>query len=219
MKMRSLHRSPRAVTASTSPPVQYAYHCFVSYTTREQEVKAIKPCVDRLVDHLKKSGVVICPVFYDGWYLARRMYDVCELRERLACAIGKSAFTLAFVSPGYVDSPWCRFEWECTEHAHASRGTPAMEHSILPVLWKELPPFYWRGTKRCFRRKLEERMHWQGYFGVIPPKARAVDLCGRVTSVSVAGIGAASELLLAVQEYLERWYPTHDWISVSAEAL
>lgn len=34
------------VTNSTSPPKYYEYHCFISYTTREEEIRILKPFLD-----------------------------------------------------------------------------------------------------------------------------------------------------------------------------
>ena len=217
--MKSRHQSLRVMSESTSPPATYAFHFFISYTTREEEVTLVKPVIDSLVERLKKAGVVVCPAFYDGWYLARREYATHELDGLLTSALTQSAFTLAFVSPGYVGSPWCRFEWNRTEELHTSRGIPAAGHSILPVLWKELPTYY-SSEKRLFRRKVDERMGWEGYPGVIPPRARTVNVCDAFGGASITNLGMSSwKLLVAVQEYLERWYPNDDWRAVSGEEL
>lgn len=218
--MLSRHQSLRRRSASTVPPANYAFHCFISYTTREEEVAELKPHVDAVVDKLKEAGVVVCPVYYDGRYMERRRYEQSELSAILLAGLSASAFTICFVSPGYVDSPWCRFEWGQTLRIHASRDTPASEFSILPVLWKPLPAFYLLRAKRVLKDQLVSRLQWRGYEGIVPPKARGVDYTGTVDLRGAGGLAAGSwHVLLAVQEYLERWYPESDWHSISGSRL
>jgi hypothetical protein len=142
-----IHGPARALTTA---PNGYRYQVFISYTTRESEVQLVKPFVDDLVYRLEERGI---PIYYDGWYLARRQYEPYQLAHLLKDAIESSAFTLAFVSPGYIDSDWCAFEWETTYLLHQPRPRPAQEYSLLPVVWKPLmvrgincEPNRWRST-------------------------------------------------------------------------
>jgi hypothetical protein len=217
--MQSRHQCLRQRSASTVPPAEYAYHCFISYTTRQEEVAELKPHVDKMIDKLKEAGVVVCPVYYDGWYMERRKYEQSELAERLIAALADSAFTLCFVSPGYVSSPWCRLEWEATMRIHAHRALPAPEYSILPVLWKPLSEVYFRRAKRALKQQLYSRLRWRGH-DIVPPKARAVDYTGSVDFRGGGGWEIGSwHLLLAIQEYLDRWYPEVDWHLISGDYL
>jgi hypothetical protein len=118
--------------------MQFRYHCFISYTTREREVQRIKPIIDRYCDTLKSRGVRVCPAYYDGWYLERHRYDPDELARLLRDAIANSAFTVSFLSPSYLWSHWCRFEWATTQDVHSRRPSPAPAKSILPLCWKRL---------------------------------------------------------------------------------
>jgi hypothetical protein len=77
-----------------------------------------------------------CPVFYDGWHLQDPLYAPEHLRRKLNQGIKQSAFTTAFLSPGYLDSEWCCYEWRATEAEHENRHFPAPDFSILPICWK-----------------------------------------------------------------------------------
>lgn len=116
----------------------FSYHFFVSYTTREDEVRIIKPFVD---DYGKALGqrLGFPPIYYDGWYIKKSKYHHPEeLRSTLSKAIRESAFTVSFLSPHYLRSEWCRFEWQETERVHSVRPNPAPEKSILPITWKRI---------------------------------------------------------------------------------
>lgn len=122
---------------ATAPPQVYVYHCFVSYTTREEEVRQIKPYVDDLIGELQARGLRVCPVFYDGFYLRDSHYADEELRAHLRQAVELSAFMVTFLSPGYFTSKWCAYEVEANDREHRRRGHPASEWSLLPIEWKE----------------------------------------------------------------------------------
>ena len=103
------------------PPERF--HVFVSYTTREREVQLVKPTVDLfLISILRpmiEQALGELPVFYDGYTLHsinRKRYALFGedglLRRALKFAIEESELLIAFISPQYVESEWCRFECE-----------------------------------------------------------------------------------------------------------
>ncbi len=203
-------RHPNRVTASTCPPATYEFHCFLSYTTREEEVRSIKPTVDTFAERLREAGITVCPVFYDGWYLERREYEIQDLADRLREGIARSAFTIAFLSPGYIESEWCRYEWRTTLELHGSRGDPAPNHSVFPVLWKKLPAIYFRPQPRRMLKEVERRMAWKGY-GLVPNQGRVADISGLAVRDGAHSGLALWHALLPVPQYLDRWYPNTNW--------
>jgi hypothetical protein len=211
---------PTRLTGSTSPPVHYEYNAFISYTTREEEVRQIKPFIDAFVDRLKRSGVTVCPVFYDGWHMERRRYERAELVHRLGDGISGSAFTIAFVSPGYVASEWCQFEWRTTVDVHSKRDTPALDYSILPILWKTLPRMLLGGrARRRMLAEIQERLAWKGY-GFVPSKGEAVDISSFDLGDPWSGAPYAMwHCAHVAAEYLSRWYPEQKWDSVAEDHL
>lgn len=106
---------------------------FVSYTTREAEVKAVKPLVDSYIRELERNAIAVAqisPVFYDCIYIREPLEDP-DLELRLRKAIEQSHFMAAFLSPGYIQSRWCRYEWNCM-----TSREDATVRRVLPLHWK-----------------------------------------------------------------------------------
>ena|ERR1051325_825525 len=88
------------------------FHVFLSYTSREEEVKQIKPVIDiycrDLWEWSQSKGIEI---FYDEFSMEKKQYSDKELETILRNAINRSHLMTAFLSPGYVESKWCQFEY------------------------------------------------------------------------------------------------------------
>lgn len=106
----------RPVRSRYRPPERF--HVFVSYTTREREVQAVKPMVDQFLHVLRPAierNLGEHPFFYDGYTLYHHPYapglTQLELEGAIRFAIEESEVLVAFVSPEYAGSWWCGFEW------------------------------------------------------------------------------------------------------------
>lgn len=88
------------------------FHVFLSYTSREEEVKQIKPLIEiycrDLWEWAQSNGIEI---FYDDFTMKKRHYSDLELEKILGDAVNRSHLMTAFLSPAYVESKWCRFEY------------------------------------------------------------------------------------------------------------
>src|SRR4051812_6799320 len=111
------------------------YHCFISYTNRESELRDLKPLLDGIGDAFRSLDVRVAPFFWDRFNIDRQC-GTSELATKLFNAIHESVCMIALVSPLYVSSPWCIFEWGCMAGIHLNRGPkwPA----IRPYIWKPL---------------------------------------------------------------------------------
>ncbi len=110
------------------------FYSFMSYSTRDDEIKTVKPFVDEYA-HAMRSHVPYIPIYYDGFYIP---YGHPHLEDELARSIYDSDFTTAFLSPGYVSSSWCGFEWGYSHQLSqlsVSYKKP-LKHEILPICWK-----------------------------------------------------------------------------------
>jgi hypothetical protein len=86
------------------------YHCFLSYTNRDKELQELKPLLDCLGGIFRSLGVIRAPFFWDRFHIDTPS-DSEELARSLLAAVRESACMLALVSPSYLSSPWCIFEW------------------------------------------------------------------------------------------------------------
>ena len=109
------------------------FHVFLSYTTREEEIKQIKPLIDLycrdLWEWVQLKGIKI---FYDDFTMEKRRYSAVELEEILREAVNQSHIMTAFLSLGYVQSDWCRFEY-----LEARKTMRTILHGIF---WKDISP-------------------------------------------------------------------------------
>lgn len=91
----------------------------------------IQPFVDDFLKELRSQGMTTAPIFYDHLQKERRPYSGRALRRTLVEAIHCSACMVSFVSPGYLSSSWCVFEWAFMDGASLHRG-PSFS-AILPL--------------------------------------------------------------------------------------
>src|SRR5258708_10150335 len=189
------------------PPERF--HAFMSYTTREEEVREIKPVVDRFLnDYLRPSIQAALgepPIFYDGWYLRNApnaIRNEYSLQRALRFAIEESEMLLAFVSPLYVQSPWCMFEVETMARKaprpwyDICRKVPNDE--LLDRRQSHVRPSHWECLMAALARRIWQTrapshvespiipIVWKGEFGLrtslqLSPHLHAFDWrgCGR----------------------------------------
>lgn len=108
----------------------HTIHVFLSYTRREEEVAALQPVTDAYCDVLFRWGRTRgVDIFYDRSSIPQdRSYSDLELRKILGDGVRRSHVLVSFLSPEYIGSPWCRFEFE-TKAATRPR-------EIHKVYWK-----------------------------------------------------------------------------------
>jgi hypothetical protein len=109
-----------------------AFHVFLSYTSREEEIKWIKPLIDIYCRDLWKwaqsNGIEI---FYDDFTMQKRRYSDLELEKILRDTVNRSHLMTAFLSLAYVESEWCRFEYLVTRTSR--------EPVVHAIVWKDFP--------------------------------------------------------------------------------
>jgi hypothetical protein len=154
------------------PPERF--HVFVSYTTREDEVRTVKPIIDCFLNSVLRPAIEQTlgepPAFYDGYSLynpSSPPLSNWQLEEAIRFAIEESEVLVAFVSPEYTESRWCRFE--CTTMASKElrpwfdlcREAPILElrdkrpPGRRPGGWEcvraQIPMWLWRLVDRRWR--------------------------------------------------------------------
>jgi hypothetical protein len=118
---------------------EFSYHCFLSYTTREKEVREVQPRVDKLIERFTNYGYQVAPIFYDHYIFGSRTPS--NLRAALSCANHESAFMVIFVSPGNFTSPWCIFEWSCIAETAPRRQDRFERYDTVRICRRADAPF------------------------------------------------------------------------------
>ena len=106
----------------------FKYDFFVSYTTREDEVRIIKPFVEKFIGRI---GFGCAPFWLDLLQIGRFDGYDDALRDELRNAISECRAMIAFISPGYWTSDFCRFEFE-----EMLRTSPEREPFLATLEWK-----------------------------------------------------------------------------------
>jgi len=142
------------------------YHFFVSYTKRENEVQEVYPLIMEFVEELKAAGFTAAPLFFDLYRIGFNKYYEAELKDELKNAIANSVCMISFVSPGYIESDWCIFEWKTIE---MEKEYPL----ILPLIWKDID---WKEAEfklNLYRLPESKRMVYPKFLDYfIPPRIK-----------------------------------------------
>jgi hypothetical protein len=118
---------------------EFSYHCFLSYTTREKEVREVQPRVDKLIERFTNYGYQVAPIFYDHYIFGSRTPS--NLRAALSRANHESAFMVILVSPGNFTSPWCIFEWSCMAETAPRRQDRFERYDTVRICRRADAPF------------------------------------------------------------------------------
>lgn len=144
------------------PPERY--HVFVSYTTREDEVRVVKPMVDQFLAVLRPLIARTLgehPVFYDGYTLyhpaGTRLMEL-ELEQAIRFAIDESEILVAFVSPEYPGSRWCALEWNTMASKALRPWFDVCRRAPVPELRDPRPPGRRPGWLACLRARVLWRL-------------------------------------------------------------
>jgi TIR domain len=120
----------------------FYYHFFVSYTTREDEVKALLPRLEEFVQQLRNYGYDgRLPVWWDRVNLGKFRGSDEQLRDALVHGLNECISVIAFVSPGYIASEYCKFEWNfwVTQLPHEPKSKlPLNATFLMPIVWKDI---------------------------------------------------------------------------------
>src|SRR5262245_39726718 len=97
--------------------------------TREEEFRLVKPTMDHFPNNILRPMIEQhfgeLPIFYDGYVQKAKQP---QLEAMLRYAVEESALLLAFVSPHYLRSRWCQFEWALM----AAKSHPETTDSWVP---------------------------------------------------------------------------------------
>lgn len=156
------------------PPERF--HVFVSYTTREEEVRAVKPMIDHFLRGVLRPRIERSlgepPAFYDGYslYSSGSPLSDAELRAAIRFAIEESEVLVAFVSPAYPGSQWCRFECDTMAAKEHRPWFDVCRAPPVAQLRDRRPAALQPGLWACIRALLLRRLRRRG----VPPRPGGV---------------------------------------------
>jgi TIR domain-containing protein len=106
------------------------HHVFISYPWRDEEMLEIQHFASKIINRIENRYLGKLRKFI--WLDADRLgypevFPFSELESRLAEGVRSARHILCFVSPHYLESSWCRFEWGVA----LGTGVP-----ICPIVWK-----------------------------------------------------------------------------------
>jgi TIR domain len=146
---------------NVKPPI---LNVFLSYTSREQEVSALQPVMDAYCDILLKWGRTRgIDIFYDHSSIAQdRSYSDRELFTILGDAIRRSHLLVSFLSPAYISSRWCQFEFKtkfgiAPRQIHKVYWKPEISLPLFEILSRLLHP---RSTQFLLDVVQWDRIRW-----------------------------------------------------------
>ena len=127
------------VTAEGLVPTATHRFVFLSYTTREHEVQLAKSIIDPFLRALPEATFQAAGIWYDAVMIRPdKERSSRELREELMLGISQTDLTLALISPGYMRSDWCKFEWN---QSNRRRLYNDPSQPIIPLCWKRTEYF------------------------------------------------------------------------------
>jgi len=122
-------------------------HVFLSYTRREEEVRRLQPVTDAYCDLLLKwARTHEVDIFYDRSSLPQDVeYSDEQLQAILRSAVLRSHLLVSFLSPEYIGSRWCRFEYrtkwsDSPRQIHNVYWKPEIAAPLFPWLTKLFRP-------------------------------------------------------------------------------
>lgn len=134
-------------------------YVFLSYTSREDEVRELQPFVDvycrELWQRARSNGL---EVFYDHFSLERKWYSDQELETILTYHVERANLFVGFISPYYVESRWSCYEW---------RKGPMKQWHAFQQPRQQTQSIYWKRDYHEFGHNsqeivsdLDERVHF-----------------------------------------------------------
>lgn len=111
----------------------FKHHCFLSYTHRDPDTSQLQGPLADFAKGLQRKGFSVHKwAWVDFDRLGRGNFTDSALARALQTGIDESVAVIAFVSPKYVTSPWCQFEWMYRDR---DSGRRAPRRSVV---WKDI---------------------------------------------------------------------------------
>lgn len=136
------------------------YDIFVSYAHSDNDGGLVAQAVNRISSVYKKiTGDQLCSFFDTSDIITSELWE-----SKIVKSLHNSKILLAFLSPSYVKSQWCRKEWEIVAHEEASLrediAFPEHVGIIFPILLHPLKRGRFSPGDEAFVAETERRQHF-----------------------------------------------------------
>lgn len=134
-----------------------AYDLFVSYARRDNCDGQVTALVEQFTTDYRAFAGRDLRVFFD----IVEIKGMDDWRERIQRSLRKSHIFLAVLSPSYLDSPYCRWEWEDYVRYEAMRQ--CLGEGVAPVFFVTLPDAADPKTDQAIARWIDEIQRRQAF--------------------------------------------------------
>jgi tetratricopeptide (TPR) repeat protein len=133
------------------------YDLFISYSRRDNEQDRITQLVERLqTDFVAFAGRPLEP-FFD----ATEIHGMDDWRHRILQGLRESRLLLACLSPAYLQSEYC--EWEFNEYLKHEVGRAYFGDGVAPIYFVQVPGWEDKGFEQqcdAWVKELRRRQHF-----------------------------------------------------------
>jgi len=109
------------------------YDLFLSYSRRDDERGQVAALAEQIKTSFRAFAGRDLQVFFD----VRQIHGMDDWRQKIQRSLRESHLLLAVLSPSYLASPYCRWEWEDYVRYEAMRQ--CLGEGVAPVFFVTLP--------------------------------------------------------------------------------
>jgi tetratricopeptide (TPR) repeat protein len=134
-----------------------SYDLFISYSRRDNE----RSQVGALVEAIKASFLAFAGRELSVFFDVRTIQGMDDWRQKIQRSLRESHLFLAVLSPSYLASPYCRWEWE--EYVRYEAMRQCLGEGVAPVFFVTLPDAAGSLTDRTVKDWIEEIRYRQTF--------------------------------------------------------
>ncbi len=137
------------------------YDLFISYSRRDNERSQVAALAGQIKASFHNFAGRELPIFFD----VREIHGMDDWRHKIQRVLRDSRLFLAVLSPNYLASPYCRWEWEDYIRYEAMRQ--CLGEGVAPVFFVTLPDAANPATDQAVARWIQE-IHQRQTFDLRP---------------------------------------------------
>ncbi|KUG28038.1 hypothetical protein ASZ90_002104 [hydrocarbon metagenome] len=133
------------------------YDIFISYSRRDND----KGQVASLVEHIAKKFEAFSGRTLDPFFDTKEITGGEYWQDKILTGLKDSRLLLACLSPEYLESKWC--EWEFNEYQKYELGRAFLGKGVAPIYFVKVPGFHTAGFEEACAEWITRLRHRQQY--------------------------------------------------------